>query len=166
VRHATIIDGQPVAVLGPVYLHDEVQYDLRAISGCPRENKLAIGLYEIERQPPPENLRVTGHRLEVGDGVVLEVPEGEIITPEEQLTAERAGMAVSRFQAKAALLGAGLLDQVNTALADADPVAQLAWAEAVEFRRTSPTILGLAATIGLTGEQLDDLFRAAAGIEA
>jgi hypothetical protein len=87
-------------------------------------------------------------------------------TPEEILAAERAGMVVSRFQAKAALLQAGLLDQVNAALTEADPVAQLAWAEAVEFRRTSPTILGLAATIGLTDEQLDDLFRAAAQLEA
>jgi hypothetical protein len=87
-------------------------------------------------------------------------------TPEEILAAERAPMVVSRFQAKAALLGAGLLDQVNAALAEADPVAQLAWAEAVEFRRTSPTILGLAVTIGLTDEQLDELFRAAAQIEA
>jgi hypothetical protein len=86
--------------------------------------------------------------------------------PEEILAVERARMVVSRFQAKAALLQAGLLDQVSAALADADPVAQLAWAEAVEFRRMSPTILGLAATIGLTDEQLDDLFRAAAEIEA
>ena len=87
-------------------------------------------------------------------------------TPEEILAAERAGMIVSRFQAKAALLQAGLLDAVNAALAEADPVAQLAWAEAVEFRRTSPTIVALGAAIGLTDEQLDDLFRAAAEIEA
>lgn len=73
---------------------------------------------------------------------------------------------VSRFQARAALLDAGLLGAVEVALADAGPLAQLAWAEAVEFRRTSPTIAALSAAIGLTDEQVDSLFRAAAQIEA
>jgi hypothetical protein len=71
---------------------------------------------------------------------------------------------VSRFQAKAALSAAGLLPAVEAALADADPIAQLAWAEAIEFRRNSPTILGLAAALGLTSAQVDDLFHAAAAI--
>jgi hypothetical protein len=73
---------------------------------------------------------------------------------------------VSRFQAKAALSAAGLLPAVEAALADADPLAQLAWAEAIEFRRQSPTILALATALGLTDAQLDDLFIAADQIEA
>ena len=73
---------------------------------------------------------------------------------------------VSRFQAKAALSAAGLLPAVEAALADADPLAQLAWAEAIEFRRQSPTILALATALGLTDAQVDDLFHAAASIEA
>ena len=84
----------------------------------------------------------------------------------KSLEAERAAMAVSRFQAMASLLDAGLLSQVNTALADAGPLAQLAWAEATEFRRNSPTIAGLASGLGLTDTQVDDLFRAAALITA
>lgn len=72
---------------------------------------------------------------------------------------------VSRFQARAALLQAGLLSAVEDAVAAADPMVQLAWAEAVEWRRQSPTILALGAAIGLAEAQLDDLFRAAAEIE-
>lgn len=79
---------------------------------------------------------------------------------------EREGMVCSRFQAKAALAAAGLLSQVETAVASADPTAQLAWAEAIEFRRNSPTILALAAVVGLTETQIDDLFRSAMMIEA
>ena len=82
------------------------------------------------------------------------------------LESERAAMIVSRFQAMAALLDAGLLSQVNTSLADAGPLAQLAWAEATEFRRNSPTIAGLAAGLGLNDMEVDDLFRAAALIIA
>lgn len=84
----------------------------------------------------------------------------------DPLIAERAAMRVSRFQAMAALLDAGLLSKVNTALDDAGQLAQLAWAEATEFHRNSPTIAGLAAGLGLTEAQVDDLFRAAAKIIA
>jgi hypothetical protein len=86
--------------------------------------------------------------------------------PAEVLATERAGMVVSRFQAKAALMQAGHLPAVETVIAAADAITQLAWAEAVEMRRTSPMIAGLAGAIGLTDADLDDLFRAAALIEA
>ena len=86
--------------------------------------------------------------------------------PTETLAREREGMVCSRFQAKAALLQAGLLDQVEAVLAEADPVAKLAWADAVEFRRNSPTIAALAKSVDMTDEQVDDLFRAAMEIEA
>lgn len=87
-------------------------------------------------------------------------------TAEELLARERARMVCSRFQAKAALLGAGMLASVEAVIDASDPVAQLAWTDAVEFRRTSPTIALLAGAIGLTDAQLDDLFRAASLIEA
>jgi hypothetical protein len=86
--------------------------------------------------------------------------------PAEVLDAERAAMVVSRFQAKAALNAAGLLPQVEAAIAQADTFVQIAWADAVEFRRNSPTIAALKDAVGLTDEQLDDLFRAGAQIEA
>lgn len=88
------------------------------------------------------------------------------MTPEEELAAEREAMVCSAFQARAALAAAGLLDQVDTAILSAEPAAKIAWEYAIEFRRLSPTIVGLASTLSLTDSQLDNLFRAAMQIEA
>lgn len=76
--------------------------------------------------------------------------------------------AVSRFQARAALMQAGLLEQVETLMADpATPaLARLAWTDAQEFRRTSPTVLAMAQAMQLDEAAIDALFIAAAGIDA
>lgn len=75
---------------------------------------------------------------------------------------------VSRFQARAALHLAGLLTAVEALMADpaTDTLARLAWTDAQEFRRTSPTLLAMASALSLTDAQLDALFVTAAGIEA
>jgi len=78
----------------------------------------------------------------------------------------RQSMRVSAFQAKAMLLQAGYWEDVSAYLAGADPVTQLAWDTAQEFRRLSPTILEIAEVLEISDEQLDDLFRFAATIEA
>lgn len=75
--------------------------------------------------------------------------------------------SVSMFQARTALRRAGLLAAVEaTVAASGDPEIQDAWEYATEFPRTSPTIAALAAQIGLTDAQVDDLFRVAATITA
>lgn len=91
---------------------------------------------------------------------------GDLLSESEGLEIRRESMVVSPFQAKTALEAAGLLTQVEAIIALADPTTQRAWDEAVEFKRASPTINGLSAQLGLTDEQVDDLFRTAAGIEA
>ena len=74
---------------------------------------------------------------------------------------------VSRFQARAALMQAGLLETADLAVAaSGDAFLQLAWKEAVGFPRNSPSIAALAPTLGLTEADVDDLFRAAAEIRA
>ena len=72
---------------------------------------------------------------------------------------------ISRFQARAVLLNAGLLTQVEQVVANADDMTRLAWAEAVEWKRSSPTINSLGAQLGLSDAQMDALFAAAAQIE-
>lgn len=75
--------------------------------------------------------------------------------------------SVSMFQARTALRRAGLLAAVEAAVdASGDPEIQDAWEYATEFPRSSPTIAALAAQIGLTDAQVDDLFRVAATITA
>lgn len=75
--------------------------------------------------------------------------------------------SVTRLQAKAALLQAGLLDAANAhfAQAGADPLARLAWAEATTFERDSRLVAATATALNLSSAQLDDLFRTAATIE-
>jgi len=101
------------------------------------------------------------------------IPAGLVPITAEQANVIRAALLepqpvliVSPFQAKAALLVAGLLATVEAAIAQADPLAQLAWSEAVEFRRDSPTVASMATTLGLTEQQLDDLFTAASQVTA
>lgn len=72
--------------------------------------------------------------------------------------------SVSRAQAKIALSRAGLLNQINQLVNVADIETQLAWNEALNFERSSPTVAKLAAALNLTGDQLDALFITAAGI--
>lgn len=96
-------------------------------------------------------------------------------TPEEVAAWEsskaesaRMAMSVSRFQARAALHLAGLLETVEAMMAapETPALAKLAWADAQEFKRNSPTVLSLSASLGLTEAQLDALFTTAAGIDA
>ncbi|WP_299830653.1 hypothetical protein [uncultured Roseobacter sp.] len=78
---------------------------------------------------------------------------------------------VSRFQAKAALNDEGLLTAAEAIVAAVGGTAQLAWNEAIEFRRDSPTIASLAPGLWPTNTAsqntaaLDALFIAAAQIE-
>lgn len=74
--------------------------------------------------------------------------------------------SVSRFQARAALLQAGLLDDVESfmALPETDPIYRLAWQDAQEFRRDSVIVASLKSVLLLTDVQIDDLFVFAASI--
>lgn len=70
---------------------------------------------------------------------------------------------ISRRQAKQALLQAGLLDVADAAIAaSADRAAQIDWTDAQEFHRDWATLISMQHALGLTDEQIDDLFRLAA----
>ena len=100
-----------------------------------------------------------------GEKVVRDALPGELPEQADPLEAERAGMVASRFQTRAALMMAGLLPMVEAAIAGADPLTQMAWAEATEFRRLSPTITRLADGLALDEATIDELFRSAMTIE-
>jgi len=76
-----------------------------------------------------------------------------------------ASTTITPLQAKMALLGAGLLDTIETMIASADRATQLAWSEAVSFNRSSAVLNGMAIALGMTTEQLDELFLIASQIE-
>lgn len=68
---------------------------------------------------------------------------------------------VSARQARLALEDAGLLDTINTAFKGKAKKASIEWEYATEIRRDAPLVASMAAELGLTAEQLDQLFIAA-----
>lgn len=99
-------------------------------------------------------------------------PYASLITQWEQWTPPPPGIptaptVVSRFQAKAALHQAGLLEQIQALMADpATPfLTRLAWEEAQEFSLDSPALQAAAAALGIDAESLSMFFVSAATIK-
>ena len=69
---------------------------------------------------------------------------------------------VSMRQARLALYGAGLLDDVEAAVAKSTKDVQIEWEFSSELRRDWPTLVLLAGALGLTESQIDGLFIQAA----
>lgn len=73
--------------------------------------------------------------------------------------------AVTMRQARLALLGAGLLTQINAAVANMPgaegDAARIEWEFSSTVERNRPYVISLAGVVGLTPEQLDALFIAA-----
>lgn len=73
---------------------------------------------------------------------------------------------VTAYQARAALLAANLLDDVEAAVSvSPDRNLKLAWEHALHFERNHPMISGIAGALGLSDEQLDELFLNASQIQ-
>ena len=67
--------------------------------------------------------------------------------------------------------GRGCRNQVTTirayiATLSEDDIVRLAWENAAEWERSSPTLAALATMLGLTDAQVDDLFIAASQVSA
>jgi hypothetical protein len=71
---------------------------------------------------------------------------------------------ISIRQAKLVLLGAGLLDDIENAMASADRSVQISWEYATEFERDNPLILYFQSQLNLSKEQVDNLFIQAKGL--
>ena len=69
---------------------------------------------------------------------------------------------VTMRQARLALLGAGLLDTVETAIAGAGPTAKIEWEYAQEVQRAAGLVPAMATALGMSESQIDALFIAAA----
>lgn len=113
---------------------------------------------------------VVVRRLEDGGSVSMlasAVPDGDVILPSVP-GGDSVPLVVTRFQARAALHLSGRLMQVEALMAGdgVDMLARLAWTDAQEFRRDSPTVAAMAEAMGLSAAQVDELFVLAAGINA
>jgi len=95
------------------------------------------------------------------------LPEGAVVEP-YIAPPTPIPSTVTRFQALAVLAAGGYLDTVRTYMAtlDQDNVQRLAWENATDWERSSPTLTALAQMLGLTDAQVDDLFIAASQVSA
>lgn len=69
---------------------------------------------------------------------------------------------VTMRQARLALMQAGLLATVDSTIAAGSESDQITWEYATEVARNSPLVINLSDSLGLTEQQLDDLFTLAA----
>jgi len=99
--------------------------------------------------------------------LVSVLPEGTVIDP-YVAPPPPIPTTVTRFQALAVLAAGGYLPTIKTYIATLgeDNITRLAWENATDWERTSPTLNALAAMLGLSDAQVDDLFIAASQVSA
>lgn len=96
--------------------------------------------------------------LPSGEYEVVELSQAELDAKAARARQQFDAIEISRFQAKASLMQAGLLDEVEAFIEQsADPLVKLAWSEA-GFKRGSNMVNSIGQQLGLTEQQLDDLF--------
>lgn len=95
------------------------------------------------------------------------LPEGTVIDP-YIAPPPPIPQSVTRFQALAVLAAGGYLDTIRTYIAtlSEDDITRLAWENATEWERSSPTLNALAQILNLTSTEVDDLFIAASQVSA
>lgn len=139
------------------------------------ENLAGATLVEVTQLPQPQYDSITQNIEETAPALVNSRWQTNWsivdVTPEvaeQRLANKRMGMVVTPFQAKAALAQLGKLEEVETIMQDpaTSTLAKLAWNEALEFRRTSPTLLAIAQILNTTDAELDNLFEVAGTIVA
>ena len=98
------------------------------------------------------------------DGVlgVYVQADWETMREDEMRARNPVPQQVSMRQARLALLGAGLLDDVEAVISAAGRAAQLEWEYAAVVDRSNPAVAAVQQQQGITDAQIDDLFREAA----
>ena len=115
------------------------------------EDRATLGVAEIvEPSAPAAGLRATGSTISDVGGAPVRAWITEAHVPPE----------VSRRQARLALAVAGLLTDVEAAVAAADQMTQIFWADSPSFHRDHPLIAAIAAALTppLDDAAIDALF--------
>lgn len=158
------VDEALTSITTPYWVYEGVQYPPNIFQNFTEEQLEDVGIFTVvyENTSVPEGRQISHYEYSwrdgkaVGDPVFEDAPR---IIPQ----------TVSRAQGKASLLSFGLLDDVE-AYIEAMPegvdkkLALLAYNETNEWHRESPFLQQMASEIGLTQEQLDNLFIVAATI--
>lgn len=102
-------------------------------------------------------------------GNVEMTPEEEAAFEASRVPAVQIPQSVTRRQAKQALLLGGKLAQVQPAIDGiADPtqraLMQIEWDESQVFERNRPALIQMATALGMSSDDIDQLFITAAGL--
>ena len=136
---------------------------------------LILGFYEDEIHPdiplPKAALTEAEWQDCIDNSGFRKIENGtviEYVPSPPTIEEDRAGMVVSRLQGELAMHRADVLAAVETLMSDpaADVEMVIAWKRADTFSRISPVIAAAGLALGWTDAFIDDLFRAAALIEA
>ncbi len=130
--------------------------------------------FSNESQWPCDYPIFYGHG-EIAPGVIDVLTQADYDSALAQETEQRAVRAeierkaripqsVTMRQARLALLAAGLLDAVESAILTAGTAAKIEWEYAQEVQRNAGLIPKMAQALGMTDAQIDDLFVAAAAL--
>lgn len=117
------------------------------------------------RDIPPNAIRAVTEP----DGTILVYMPGDTLPPAPPVDeTPEVPQSVTMRQARIALLGAGLLQAVNTAIANMPgpegEAARIEWEYSQEVHRNRGLVKSLGGSLGMTPAQLDALFIAAAQI--
>lgn len=115
-------------------------------------------------QAPPE--RDGYHAVMRGGWVLVEGQTPPDPQPEIDLRNSRYAMVCTPLQGRIALANAGKLSDVEAIINDSSTPQEtkIAWEYAIEWRRMSPMIINLSTALGMTDEQVDELFRDAKSV--
>ncbi|MDF2984296.1 MAG: hypothetical protein K0Q69_4068 [Devosia sp.] len=135
---------------------DDVLYPLNIEWLWDAEQLAAIGLYLPVPAEVPAGKLATSSSVQRVDGVVRFVVTLEDVPRE-------VPVSVTRAQAKIALYNAGLLANAEALVANHPyPPVRIWYSDASVWERTNPYVNSLATELGLSDEQVDDLFVVAA----
>lgn len=100
--------------------------------------------------------------------ILVEGPTPPDPQPQIDLANWRNTVSCTPFQGRVALSKAGLLAQAQALVdnPDSPEETKIAWEYALEWRRMSSMIISLGGALGLTDEQIDDLYKEAIQITA
>lgn len=150
------INLNPISTYHP-WVKNGVQYPTKIFTRWGDAQLASVGIYRVIKEdiPTPEGKQVVSYTYSIEGNTAKATPVfGDIpkYVPE----------SVSRAQGKAALFSAGLLQTVEEyieGLTGEDKIiANLAFNETTEWRRDSPFLIQAATVLGLSSEQLDNLF--------
>ncbi len=136
--------------------------------GMPDERLADWGVYPVSKEEPPDYDPET-QTVEEGEPIQIDGEWSQVWIVRE-LTAEelkaRVPQSITKRQARQELIEAGLVDAVEAAIdAIQDPTQKALmlswWNDSQTYERDNPELITMAASIGLTEEQLDTMFLSA-----